>query len=170
MNILQKSTKDIFETAKEAIYAKELGYSVVVPHVCNNVNLFGAGFAADVANKYPIVKTNYHLLGKSFLSKNPGYVQFIDVEREPLYNRRLIFANMIAQNWIISKNNKRPLNYAYLVKSMVEVKKYIIRNFNSENKVKIYCPKFGSKLAGGNWNFINCLIEDIWHGIGITVF
>ena len=96
MNILQKSTKDIFETAKEAIYAKELGYSVVVPHVCNNVNLFGAGFAADVANKYPIVKTNYHLLGKSFLSKNPGYVQFIDVEREPLYNRRLIFANMIA--------------------------------------------------------------------------
>jgi hypothetical protein len=84
MNILQKSTKDIFEKAKGAIYAKELGYSVVVPHVCNNVNLFGAGFAADVANKYPIVKTNYHLLGKSFLSKIQDMFNLL-MSKESLY-------------------------------------------------------------------------------------
>lgn len=170
MKTLATSKKDIFEIAKETINAKELGYSVVIPHVCNNVNLFGAGFTEAITKHYPVVKTNYHLLGKSFMLKNPGYVQFIDVDREPKYNRRLIIANMIAQNGVVSKHNPRPLNYAYLVKSMVDVKKYIIKNFNSENKVRIYAPKFGSGLARGNWSFIKCLIEDIWEGIDVTIF
>lgn len=170
MGNLVSSKKDIFKTAKDAINAKQLGYSVIVPHVCNNINLFGAGFAKTVADHYPDVKTNYHLLGKNFLLRNPGYTQFVDVDREPTYNRRLIFANMIAQNGIRSEKNPRPLNYAYLVKSMVSVKKFILDNFNSENKVKIFAPKFGSRLAGGNWSFITCLIEDIWSGIDVTIF
>ena len=167
---LVKSKKNIFKTAKNTINAKEIGYSIIIPHVCNNANLFGAGFAKSVAEYYPEVKTNYHLLGKNFLLRNPGYVQFIDVDREPTYNRRLIFANMIAQNGIRSEKNPRPLNYAYLVKSMVSVRKFILDNFNSENKVKIFAPKFGSKLAGGNWTFINCLVEDIWTNIDVTIF
>jgi hypothetical protein len=164
------SKKNIFETSKLIVNAKTIGgSSVIIPHVCNNVDLFGAGFAAAVAATYPISKDNYHLLGKKFLKDHPGYTQFIDVSYEKQYNRRLIIANMIAQNGVRSKNNPRPLNYAYLTKSMLEVKKFININFDSENSVEIHCPKFGSGLAGGNWKFIEYLIEDIWNNIKVVV-
>ena len=160
--IITKSKKDIFTTAKLTVDAKESGSSVIIPHVCNNVDLFGAGFAAAISEAFPIVATNYHLLGKSFLQKNPGYVQFIDVYGELKYSRRLVVANMIAKNGIRNAKNSRPLNYAYLVKNMVEVKKFITTKFNRDHSVEIHCPKFGSGLAGGNWSFIENLIEDIW--------
>ena len=76
------SKKDIFDTAKLCIKAQDLGTSVIIPHVCNNVDLFGAGFAAAISKEYPDVKNNYHLLGKKFLKEHPGYVQYIDVEYE----------------------------------------------------------------------------------------
>lgn len=149
--------------------AQDVGTSVIIPHVCNNIDLFGAGFASAIAKEYPDVKSNYHLLGKKFLKDNPGYVQYIDVEYEKKYNRRIIVANMIAQNGVRSYTNTRPLNYAYLVKSMVDVKRFVLKNFNSENPVEIHTPKFGSGLAGGNWEFISCLIEDIWNNIKVVV-
>lgn len=163
------SKKDIFEISKLSVYAQALGSSVIIPHVCNNVDLFGAGFAQNINAIYPDVKKNYHLLGKKFLKEHPGYVQFNTVEYESTYSRSLIVANMIAQNGIRSKENTRPLNYAYLTKSMIEVKKYILTNFK-DSRVQIHCPKFGSGLSGGSWSFISCLIEDIWSDINVVVF
>ena len=170
MHSLIVSKKDIFLNAKESVYAKHLGSSVIIPHVCNNIDSFGAGFASSISDRYPDVKNNYHLLGRKFLKEHPGYVQFVDVEYERQYNRRLIVANMISQNGLRSPNNPRPLNYAYLTKSMLEVKKFILTNFNSENPVEIHCPKFGGGLAGGNWKFIENLIEDIWTNCKVVVY
>ena len=49
------------------------------------------------------------------------------------------------------------------MKCMVDFRKYAeTLQESSEQKVGIHCPKFGSGLAGGNWNFITNLIEDIW--------
>lgn len=169
MQKTKKNICDIFEIANEFIEAKENGLSVIIPHVCNNANNFSGHFAQDIDSRYPEIKTNYTLLGKKFLSTNPGYVQFVDVAREPQYNRRLIIATMIAQNSLYSKN-KRTINYAYLVKSMIEVKKFIMRNFNSENKSKILIPKMAFKHTGANWNFITALIQDIWHDIDNQIF
>jgi hypothetical protein len=170
MKTLQISKKDIFQSAKLIVKSKELGSNVIIPHVCNNIDSFGAGFAASVSKEYPDIKHNYHLLGRKFLKEHPGYVQFIDVEYEKQYNRRLIVANMIAQNGLRSPSNPRPLNYAYLTKSMLDIKKFILANFNSENPVEIHCPKFGSGLSGGNWKFIENLIEDIWGEYKVVVY
>jgi hypothetical protein len=42
---------------------------------------------------------------------------------------------------------------------------------NSENaRVEIHSPKFGSGLAGGNWNFIEELIKDIWYDCEVFVY
>jgi len=164
---LQK--KSIFDIANEAINSKENSYNVIIPHICNNSNVFDIGFSDQINRQYPTVKINYELLGKNFLLKNPGYVQFNDVDGNISNNKRLIVASMIAQNGLKNKNNKRPLNYAYLVKSMVLVKKFISTNFNSENKVMILMNKSGSATTGGNWKFIETLIEDIWNDIQIVV-
>jgi hypothetical protein len=146
------------------------GYTKIVPHVCNNMDLFGSGFAGLLSQKYPIVKQNYHLLGKSFLAKNPGYTQSVIVEQNRQHGSKLIISNMIAQDGVISSSNKRPLNYVSLCKSMVGVKQYIKQNFDMDQKVEIHSPKFGSGLAGGNWNFISLLIEDIWGDIPVYVY
>lgn len=154
---------DLFDSISKYINDPKYGYHIIVPHVCNNVNLFGAGFAAAVANRYPIVKENYHLLGSTFLKNHMGYTQFVDVTKNKLSGCRLIFANMIAQNGTISSTNPRPLNYYALVHSMANVSQYIRSKFDSDNPVQIHAPKFGCGLAGGDWNFISDLIKDIWN-------
>jgi hypothetical protein len=53
---------------------------------------------------------------------------------------------------------------------MVGVGKYIQNNFDKDSRVQIHAPKFGCGLAGGNWNFISELINDIWGKFFVTVY
>ena len=158
---------DIFEDAKNLVLAGNNGCSVIIPHVCNNINLFGAGFAAAVASHYPIVKENFHLLGNKAIL---GQTQFVSVYKDKKFSHQLIFANMIAQNGVVSKNNKRPLNYLALAKCMSSVSSYISQMDQAESRVQVLAPKFGSGLAGGNWLFIQDLITDIWNTYPVFVY
>ncbi|NDC71889.1 MAG: hypothetical protein EBZ62_00340 [Sphingobacteriia bacterium] len=160
---------NLFDYIVDPIYLKNNGSSIIVPHVCNNANLFGAGFAAAVAKNYPSVKENYHLLGSKFLKNNLGHTQFISVLHDKTYNHQLIFANMISQNNIISHSNRRPLNYLALCRSMASIAQYIKSNFQDQ-RAQIHCPKFGCGLAGGNWNFIEELIKDIWGDLTVFIY
>lgn len=164
------SLADIFEQAEARLTHGVQGCHVLIPHVCNNVNGFGAGFAADVADRYPLVKQNFHLLGKD---AKLGYVQFITVKEDKNYKYKLIFANMIAQRGIFNQiKNPRPLNYPSLMKCMEKVSSYAdyLSSSTEGSKVEIHAPKFGSGLAGGNWNFITDLIEDIWTNQQVFVY
>jgi hypothetical protein len=160
---------NLFDHVNKHIHIGYNGTSVIVPHVCNNIGAFGAGFAGGVAKHYPIVKENYHLLGNHFLKNNLGYVQFVEVDKDNTYGHKLIFANMIAQNGTISTTNNRPLHYGALVKSMYRLISYINENYNDQ-KIQIHCPKFGCGLAGGNWKFIEQLIEDIWYDKTVFIY
>jgi len=162
--------QNIFDSIRSRINSKDRGSSVVVPHVCNNINTFGAGFASDISNKFPEVKMNFHMLGNK---TKLGQVQFVSVLKEPTYKYEIVFANMIAQNKLISKENPRPLNYAALVQSMNEVKAYINQyknKYGESSNIEIHAPKFGSGLAGGDWDFISCLIQDIWNDIPVYIY
>lgn len=164
---------DIFEHIKNRVTAGNNGCTVFVPHVCNNIDLFGAGFAGQIAHKYPNVKIDYHLLGKTFLKNNMGHSQVIKVFEDPKFKHKLYFVNMIAQNGIRSENNPRPLNYLSLVKAMNSLSQYIHFNtgfINKTENIEIHAPKFGSGLAGGNWNFIANLIEDIWKPYNVYIY
>jgi hypothetical protein len=157
---------DLFHFIDEHIHGGNNGCSIIVPHVCNNINLFDCGFAAAVANRFPIVKENYHLLGNKIL----GHTQFVEVFKDKTFGHSLIFANMISQNGIISPKNPRPLNYASLCQSMMLISKFIREKFDKDSPVQIHAPKFGCGLAGGNWNFVTELIRDIWCNIPICVY
>ena len=164
---------DIFDSIKKRTHTENCGSTVIVPHVCNNIDIFDAGFAAQVAKHYPEVKANYHMLGKSFLRNNLGHSQIIKVYEQPKYKHKLFFVNMIAQNGVRSSKNPRPLNYAGLVRSMIQISQFILSNtaFLQKNEnVEIHAPKFGSGLAGGNWHFINELIDDIWGKYNVFIY
>lgn len=156
---------NIFDAIKIRASSQNSGSSIIVPHVCNNIGLFGAGFASGVKNHFPAVATNFELLGKK---TKLGYVQYVGVFKDQTYEHEIFFANMISQNGIISKNNPRPLNYEALVKCMIDIRNFIYQS--NKEKIEIHCPKFGSGLAGGNWNFIKSLIEDIWSNFTVVVY
>jgi len=162
------TNNDLFESIKIRTQGDHNGSTVFVPHVCNNIDSFGAGFAAQVANHYPSVKDNYHMLGKTFLKNNFGYSQIVKVYENKKYRHELFFVNMIAQNGTISHNNPRPLNYLALAKSMNNIAQII--SSKNYDRVEIHAPKFGSGLAGGNWNFISDLIEDIWNKFDVFIY
>lgn len=167
------SNKDLFSIAESRIKAEQNGSTVFIPHVCNNIDLFGAGFAAAISDKYPEVKANYHMLGKNFLRQNLGHAQIIKIKEDPKYKHSLYVVNMIAQNGIRNNTNTRPLNYAALVKSMIQLSQHIHMNtgfLKQTENIEIHAPKFGSGLAGGNWSFISDLIEDIWSKYQVYVY
>lgn len=169
-NLVYINNLNIFDNIKNRINNKELGCTILVPHVCNNLGVFGGGFAAQIGDRFPIVKENFCLLGKK---TNLGKVQYVKIMQESIYKHSAIIANMIAQNGLIGHNNPRPLNYEYLVKCMCQVRDYIndLKNLNNDNvNIEIHCPKFGSGLAGGNWFFISDLIQDIWKNIPTYVY
>ncbi len=171
-NRIMTSNHNIFEMSKNRVMQGTNGATVFIPHVCNNIDLFGAGFAADLAEQFPSVKADYHMLGKTFLKNNFGYCQIIKVIEEQKHKQKLYIVNMIAQNGVKSHNNPRPLNYYALSKSMGSMSSFILSNtgfLNKSENIEIHCPKFGSGLAGGNWNFINDLIYDIWGRYNVTV-
>jgi len=167
------SNHNLFDVIRDRVTCGNNGCTVFVPHVCNNIDLFGAGFAAQIAEKYPTVKQDYHLLGKHFLKNNLGYSQILKVYEDNKFRHKLFFVNMIAQNGIKSQNNMRPLNYLALVKSMNSLSQYIATKtgyVNKTEKIEIHCPKFGSGLAGGNWPFVSDLINDIWGQFNVIVY
>lgn len=162
---------DIFSSVKDRISGDQSGSTVIIPHVCNNINLFGAGFARQISDRFPSVKENFHLLGKT---AKLGQTQNILVAENKKYGYQLYISNMISQNGIKDINNQRPLNYEALFRCMNDIKNFIhkIKSRFREDRlsVEIHAPKFGSGLAGGDWNFISLMIEDIWSNIPVYIY
>jgi len=166
--IVHVKNQEIFKSAENTV-KNNPNINIVIPHVCNNIGLFGAGFAESINNYNSSVKANFLMLGSK---TKLGYTQFIDVYTNPKSNNRVIIANMIAQNGVIHKiKNPRPLNYLYLVACMIKVRDYINElNKKNDTITQIYTPRFGSGLAGGNWSFIENIVEDIWTNIPVYIY
>jgi hypothetical protein len=99
---------------------------------------------------------NYHRF-----PQNLGENQYVFI------NENLYVVNMVCQ----TLGGKRPLYYNHLVSCMSDIVHFIGRSTGGTTP-QIICPKFGSGLAGGNWNFIAELIYDCWirEGIDVRVF
>lgn len=168
-NIIYIKNQNIFNVAESSIKESNIGTNIIIPHVCNNINAFGAGFAQALTQYDPSIKANFHMLGNK---AKLGYTQFITTKINNKNQSKIIVANMIAQNKLIDRNkNPRPINYMHLVSCMIKVKDFILNlNTQSDIKSQIFAPKFGSGLAGGNWGFIECLIEDIWSDIPVFIY
>ena len=68
--------------------------------------------------------------------------------------------------------NSRSIHYGALVKCMYSIKYYaedLYKNY-PDFKVEIHSAKIGVGVQGGNWNFINDLMLDIWPEIKIQIY
>ena len=152
---------DIFEHLPEDV-------PIIIPHICNDEGKFGKGFVVPLAERFPRCKEEYLrwcqnkfdvertiLFG---LSK----VQFVHV------GQNVTVANMIAQKGLISEDNPTPIKYAALTGAMGSVG-YACSLIPD---CQIHTVKFGSGLAGGNWDYIEYMIKELWvdSGFSVTVY
>lgn len=134
----------------------------VIPHVCNDVGKWGAGFTGALSAKWPEPEDVFRKADDLQL----GQTQFVAVAPH------ITVANMVAQKGIRglplpSVRKRANLRYAALVNCMVEVGEWC-----DDMSADIHCPMFGSALAGGNWEVIEQLIWELWcdRGINVTVY
>jgi len=147
---------------------------VVIPHMCNNLRVMEAGVALALRNKWGKVYNTYMEMAQRNNKLYLGEISKTTVEFILNTTKvKIIVVNMIAQSGTVSQNNLIPIRYKALINCMVKVFDYIetIKSKTS-NPIVIHCPKFGSDLAGGNWNFILELIREIWleNGIDVVVY
>ena len=138
---------------------------VMITHCCNDENKWGAGFVLALNKQWEQPEKVY----RKFCERNAklpilGKVCYAKIHKQ------LVIANMIGQEGTVTADNPIPVKYKALVNCMAEVRAYIeMIMCQTSNPVVIHCPKFGSELAMGNWEFILELIREIWLESGIDV-
>lgn len=164
---IQYKSGDLFEDLPNVVGPEDVQV-VMIPHVCNNVGAWGAGFVVPLGKRFPDVEKAYHdwhnyntdissyeVERASHTNDGRfklGNTQFVHVVKDDF--PKVSVANMIAQHM----GGTRPLHYNALSRCMDDVATFS----KSLNIEQIVCPMFGSGLAGGNWDFIEDLIVDCW--------
>lgn len=146
---------------------------VIIPHVCNNENKWGCGFVVPLTDNYLLARTAFDDwatkgywvdIGEHSYSLVPyklGHTQLVNVDNG------VWVANMIAQVFYVTDGSirqTRPLYYNKLADCMEQTAQWA-RGLGC----RILAPRFGSVLAGGNWEFVECLIQDIWGDLDVTI-
>jgi hypothetical protein len=159
----------------------------IIPHVCNNKNRWGAGFVLALNKKWKEPQQAYRELFKGYPDMKGfpvgstkerfeksvlGTCHLVQVEPN------IFVLNMIAQDGTGREGEpERPLKYAALTLSMTKAldridNKIRIGMIKPGTKISFHAPMFGSGLAGGNFNYIKELIQEIWvdNGYDVTVY
>lgn len=158
--ISDKSGKELRHVEGDVSLPKKM-YSdeiIVIPHCCNNLRTMNAGVALSLKNKWISV---FDIYKKS--NNELGTVSYAQVEKD------IVVANMIGQDNLISKNNPKPIKYYALMQAMIDVKDKCLHHIKQGKRVTIHAPEFGGLRAGGNFDFIEEIIKEIWVDNGIDV-
>jgi len=138
---------------------------VVITHCCNSIGQWGRGFVLSLSRKWEEPEQRY----RDFCEKNKD-ISILGRTCFAKIDKNLVVANMIGQEGIVSESNPIPIKYKALIDAMTKVKEYIeMIKVQTTRPVVIHAPKFGSQLAGGNFDFILELIREIWLEAGIDV-
>lgn len=136
----------------------------IIAHICNDIGLFGAGFAKAVTQKYPRVKEFYLMASKYELGRC-----------QSLYVRRGVWVvNMIAQHGVRSQRNPKPIDYEALRRCLAKIYDTIAApdRLAFSQGASVHMPRVGTGLAGGDWSIIEPIIEEelCAKGVSVTVY
>lgn len=135
-----------------------------IPHICNNVRAWGAGFVLPLAQHFPEAREAF------YSEENPtlGKTQFVEAKNVPV-----VICNMFAQEGIgPDKDGVPPIRYDALQQCMSDVL-WEALHLSDEGKFGVIAaPMFGAGLAGGDWEKISKLIYDQWsqHKVETTIY
>lgn len=143
--------------------------SCIIPHICNDIGAWGAGFVIAVTNQLeakPEAVYRYFHKTNHELSKI-GEVQIVQSDKVPY----ITVVNIIGQNDTICEDNPTPINYVAVRKGLRTVATHILGTKGNEN-ISVHMPRIGCGLAGGKWNIVEqIIIEELCKkDIDVTVY
>jgi O-acetyl-ADP-ribose deacetylase (regulator of RNase III) len=119
----------------------------VIPHICNDIGAWGAGFVLAISARWKAPERMYRSLTNRVL----GTVLFVPVEED------ITVANMIAQhNTRPDNEGNYPIRYYAVRECLKEVNRYAVAA-----GATLHMPRIGCGLAGGTWIEIEKIIEDV---------
>ena len=129
--------------------------NIIIPHVCNCDGGWGAGFVLAISKKWKQPEQLYRKWYKDCKGRSLplGTTQTTTVQPN------IAVVNMIAQTLGCRDGYDIPLRYDALETCIRNIGKDIL---GYTDKWEIRAPKFGSALAGGDWNTIESMIVKYW--------
>jgi len=134
----------------------------LIIHCCNDVGGWGSGFVLALSKKWKSPELEYRKLAETKTTKyiKLGMVQVVPVEKDTFV------ANMIGQHKTgFDENGLPPVRYEAIRKCLEKVCKYSL-----DHNCSVHAPRFGSALAGGDWNIIEYLINEELIKNGVIVY
>lgn len=137
----------------------------IIAHQVNCRGIMGGGLALQIKNKYPEIFNYYFNYIEDFKINNSeakyllGCCQIVYTS-----DGNKAFANLFGQYNI--GQNKVQTDYMALRRSLNKLLTYA-----KENKNSIAIPyKLGCGLAGGDWNIVYKIIEDVFEDYDVTIY
>ena len=133
----------------------------IIIHCCNTIGAWGAGFVVAISRRWKEPERQYRQWHRSKKGFKLGNVQFVKVEDD------IVVCNMIGQKDIKSKGNVSPIRYGAIRKCLEKVKETALKSNSS-----VHCPLFGAGLAGGSFDKIEPMLQEILcdNGVSVTVY
>ena len=157
----------------------EAGKKVIIPHVCNDVGRWGAGFVMAISNRCLKPEREYRQWAKDGVDTDYspfklGQIQLVNFMG---LDSSMFVCNMIAQRDVghfhFTKGDKKadmpPIRYSSLAECMYR----IVVAIGNETNIEIHAPWFGCGLAGADKAKIEQMIESIWcdfGGLDVTMY
>jgi O-acetyl-ADP-ribose deacetylase (regulator of RNase III) len=136
---------------------------LIIAHVLSSGGAYEAGFAAQVARRWPQLPQRYR---EWVLATLPGFdagrlgaVQFVGVEPG------ITVAHLTAMRGLRSKRNPVPLDYAALTDCLLRLDERA-----HETGESIHMPLIGTGYVGGDWQRIKGILRSIFASTPYPLF
>jgi len=132
----------------------------IVAHVCNDLGGWGKGFVLAVSKRWPEPERAYREWhrGRAGNDFGLGAVQLVQVKADTWV------ANMVGQRGTRTGSNGPPVRYDAIGRCLVALTEHATRLGAS-----VHMPRIGCGLAGGKWDVIGPMIEEVLCAAGVAV-
>jgi O-acetyl-ADP-ribose deacetylase (regulator of RNase III) len=144
-----------------------IGRKLII-HCCNDKGGWGAGFVLALSKLDLNPENMYRLWHQGVIAGATGAFKLGEVQFAAFHQPTLTVANMIGQHGTgVDEDGNPPIRYSAIRRNLKKVRRYC-----RKHNMSVHAPRFGSDLAGGDWNVIEKIIEDelTTRGISVTVY
>lgn len=132
----------------------------IICHQVNSMGVMGGGIAKQIRDKYPEVYDEY----KNYCNRHQIKEQMLGVTQCIKCQDGKVIANLFGQLYF--GTNKQHTNYGALRNCL----EYLRMRVDQSNESIAIPYNLGCGLAGGNWEIVSKIIEEVFQDYDVTLY
>jgi len=144
----------------------------VVAHIVNDAGKYGAGVSGAIEKRWPEAAEYYRKQYK--LARKNVQLGCVLWTAPP---GNIMIAQMVAQHGVRHFGNTRPIRYEFLEECLAKVAtaaRVLPEKHHFDDRhlqdVSIHMPRIGAGLAGGRWERIEGLIDEVFWDLKVFIY